>query len=270
MLTVPVSNRPSRGIFPRAAVIAAELLAIAALALVSAKAAWFIAYGAYSQSFVFSEPDFRPRIRETRLMPNATSFDALFEGARPATPLTDLDALPETQLGLRLYGVRTGEVPETGSAIVEVGANGQRAYSVGQSITGDAVLAAVLADRIVIERAGVREVLFLREPETNGVLANTGQSPASMAPEALLEGLALQPYFEAGSMIGLRVNASDDSLAARGVGLERGDIILAINGRDMPRSADSAAQFISTLPQVSSLQLTVRRNGEPVILDISQ
>lgn len=259
--TMPVKASP----VPRALVVAVEILALAGLAVLLARAVWFIAYGAYAEPFDFAEPDASPAVSEARLTIATQSFAGLFSGELESDPGDDLDALPETSLGLRLFGVRTGSGPETGTAIIEAGANGQRTYAVGQAITGDAELAAVHADRIVIRRAGVREVLFLREEAERGT---TTRPAASLDPETLITDLALQPYFEAGNLLGFRVNA--DSAAAAALGLERGDVILEINGRALPQDAGAAARLLPALQQSSSLQLTVRRDGERVTLDASR
>ncbi len=259
--TMPVKASP----VPRVVVIAVEILVLSLLAFLLARAIWFIAYGAYAEPFDFAEPEAAPAASEARLTVSAHSFAGLFSGRRDAQPDDDLDALPETNLGLRLFGVRTGADPETGTAIIEAGANGQRTYAVGQAITNDAELAAVHADRIVIRRAGVREVLFLREEAER---ATATRPAASVNPETLITDLALQPYFEAGNLLGFRVNA--DSAAATALGLERGDVILEINGRALPQNAEAAARLLPALQQSSSLQLTVRRDGERVTLDASR
>ena len=269
MLTVSTSCPENTSPLMRAVVTAVELLALAALAFLLAKALWFIAYGAYAEPFDFAEPDDRPAIRDTRLHATPQSFEGLFSGRAGPEVLADIDALPETRLQLRLFGVRTGADPETGTAIVEAGANGQRTYAVGQEITGEAVLAAVYADRIVIRRGGVREVLFLRE-EAERTALTPPSSGAVVYPDTLITDLSLQPYFESGNLIGFRVNAADTAPALSALGLERGDIILEINGRPLPQDAEAAARLFPQLRQTTSLQLTVRREGERVTLDVSR
>jgi len=261
----PVNTSP----LLRVAVIAAELLALAVLAFLLAKAIWFIAYGAYAEPFDFAEPDSRPALREARLQPSAQSFAGLFTGSADMATPADIDTLPETRLGLHLFGVRTGADPETGTAIIEAGANGQRTYAVGQEITSDAVLAAVYTDRIVIRRSGVREVLFLREEDERTPLTPRNPS-AAVNPDTLITDLSLQPYFERGTLIGFRVTAADSIPAMSALGLERGDIILEINGRSMPQDAEAAERLLPQLRQATFLQLTVRREGERVTLDVSR
>lgn len=269
MLTVSSSRPVNTGLLMRAVAIAAECLALAVLAFLVAKALWFIAYGAYAEPFDFAEPDTQPALRDARLQSVSHSFEGLFSGAGDSAATTDLDMLPETRLQLRLFGVRTGADPETGTAIIEAGANGQRTYAVGQEITGEAVLAAVHADRIVIRRSGVREVLFLRE-ESERMAAAVRTPAAAVNPDTLIADLSLQPYFESGNLTGFRANAADTAPAMLALGLERGDIILEINGRAMPQDAEAAARLLPQLQQATSLQLTVRREGERVTLDVSR
>jgi general secretion pathway protein C len=251
---------------PRSLVIAAELLALLVLAVIAARAIWFTAYGAYSEPFTFAQPEYRATVRETRLQPTAETFDGLFSGGVTRAPESDIDALPETQLSLRLYGVRMGSDPESGSAIVEAGANGQRTYAVGQPITDDARLAAVYADRIVISRGGAREVLFLRETDARTITPVR----SGLSADTLIADLGLQAYFEAGQLIGFRVNADSSAPAVQAAGLQRGDIILEINGRALPQDGQAAARLLPQIAQANSLQLTVRRAGERITLDVSR
>lgn len=264
MQTVPGSTRNHSGAMPRFAVAAAEVCAVALLAFILARGFWFLMYGAFSEPFMFEEPEARLSIREVRLQPTDTSFDTLFSGAGTGAQAADLAELPETQLSLSLFGVRMGETPESGSAIIEVGANGQRTYAVGQNITDDATLAAVHADRIVIDRSGIREGLYLRDgadrPESG-----TGLQPVT-DPQVLIAALGLQPNFDSGRLNGFRVGADDGTVQE--LGLEQGDIILAINGRDLPQDAEAAARLLQRFQSISSLQLTVRRDGERITLDV--
>ncbi|WP_421785476.1 type II secretion system protein N [Hyphobacterium sp.] len=260
------SNTPHMRSVPRAAVIAAELSALAVLAFVLARAVWFGLYGAYSEPFAFAEPDYGVTVRDTRLQPAAGTFETLFSGGAATSADASLETLPETRLSLQLYGVRMGETPETGTAIVEAGASGQRTFAVGQAITDDAELAAVYADRIVIDRGGIREVLYLRDGPARSTAVVTGAR--AISPQALIADLALQPQIENGRLTGFRVDAANDEPAAVMLGLQRGDIVIEINGRPIPQNADAAQRL---LPQIGqSLQLTVRRAGERVTLDVSQ
>jgi general secretion pathway protein C len=260
------SNAQQARSVPQAVVVAAELAALAVLAFVLAKAIWFALYGAYSEPFSFAEPDYPTQIRDVRLQPAAGTFESLFSGGAVAVDDAALETLPETRLSLQLYGVRMGETPETGTAIVEAGADGQRTYAVGQAISDDARLAAVHADRIVISRNGIREVLYLRDgPARTRAAVPAG---AALSPQALIADLALQPHLEGGRLAGFRVGAESDEPAAQMLGLQGGDIIVEINGRPIPQSIEAAQRV---LPQIGqSLQLTVRRSGERVTLDVSQ
>ncbi len=268
MLTVSASSPVNTGPLMRVLVLAAEVVALAVLAFLVAKALWFIAYGAYAEPFDFAEPDARPALRDARLPSAPLSFDGLFSGAGE-TVTADIDMLPETRLQLRLFGVRTGSDPESGTAIIEAGANGQRTYAAGQEITGEAVLAAVYSDRIVIRRSGVREVLFLREEAARTPLA-AGNLAAAINADTLITDLSLQPYLEGGHFTGFRVNAAGHAPALTALGLQRGDIILEINGRALPQNAGDAARLLPQLRQANSLQLTVRRDGERVTVDVSR
>jgi len=115
----------------------------------------------------------------------------------------------------------------------------------------------------------VREVLFLREEDERTLLTPRNPS-AAVNPDTLITDLSLQPYFERGTLIGFRVTAADSIPAMSALGLERGDIILEINGRSMPQDAEAAERLLPQLRQATFLQLTVRREGERVTLDVSR
>lgn len=75
---------------------------------------------------------------------------------------------PETRLNLTLRGVLATGSP-VARAIISAGGSEERSYRVGDSLPGGATLDQVLADRIILQRAGRFEALYLpkdKEPVT--------------------------------------------------------------------------------------------------------
>jgi general secretion pathway protein C len=90
----------------------------------------------------------------------------LFGNAAPSADPRSLAAnAPDTVLALSLRGVLAGADPGSGVAIIADAQGGERSYSVGATLPGDATLEAVYPDRIALRRNGVLESLRLRTPE---------------------------------------------------------------------------------------------------------
>lgn len=151
---------------------------------------------------------------------------------------------PETGLRLRLEGVLIGQRPEDSGAIV-AGSNGETEYyRVGDTLPGNAELAEVEADRVLIRRGGRYESLAFEEDlGVEGMLAETPQAEPAESPEAFLanaraqldvEGAAalsvygLSPAGDAGQS-GYVYDGSNAMLNA--VNLRPGDVITAVNGQ---------------------------------------
>jgi general secretion pathway protein C len=70
-------------------------------------------------------------------------------------------ALPVTALPFSLHGVRADSATGRGSAIIASAEGQQQVYAVGETIADGVTLAAIAPDHVVLERAGVREALWL-------------------------------------------------------------------------------------------------------------
>jgi general secretion pathway protein C len=92
---------------------------------------------------------------------------ALFGTATESGQAADINTenLPETNLRLTLRGVLAAEGEFPGSALVEDESRNTEAYLVGDTLPGNARLRTVLANRVIIERAGKLENLYFPENE---------------------------------------------------------------------------------------------------------
>src|SRR5690554_354547 len=187
-------------------------------------------------------------------------------------------AAPETGLSLRLEGVLVGQRPEDSGAIV-AGSNGETAwYRVGDVLPGNAELAEVESERILIRRGGRYESLTFEEDDSSTMVAEVARRPAESSPEAFLEnarqqldsaGVAaltpygLSPVDETGAS-GYVYNGSNAMLNA--VNLKAGDVITAINGQRLG-DVEQDRSLLESWRGQASLDIEIERDGS--ILTIS-
>jgi general secretion pathway protein C len=187
---------------------------------------------------------------------------------------------PATSANLTLAGTLAGREPEQGWAII--GASGQtaRVYATGASLPGGAKLFAVYPDRVILDRNGARESLLL--PRLSGgsgapVAARAGGLPpvaaqnASIAdsvrqllvqnPSAGAELLRPQPVFAGGSLRGYRVYPGRNRAQFAGLGLQPGDLVLAVNGAALD-DPNRGLEILRGVGQGSAVTLTVERGGQ--------
>lgn len=200
-------------------------------------------------------------------------------------------AASETRLSLRLRGTIAASDPAQGSAFI-ADANGREArYRVDDVLPGGARLVAVYPGRVLLDNGGARETLSLRgaggsRGDTPGNRAS-GSTPdggfltgpmqfgspdlqtqrAQRAPdiERLAEQANVLPVLENGRMIGVQV-AADPALLER-VGLERDDIVLAVNGMNLD-DPQVVPALQNQLRAGGLITLTVRRGGRDLTLSL--
>ena len=185
---------------------------------------------------------------------------------------------PETGLRLRLEGVLVGRRPEDSGAIV-AGSNGETAYyRVGDVLPGNAELAEVEPNRILIRRGGRYESLTFEEPDSETLVAQAAEQPAESSPDAFLadarsqldsQGVAalnaygLSPVDDSGAS-GYVYDGSSAMLNA--VNLQAGDVITAINGQRLGDIEQDKSLLESWRGQ-AQVDIEIERDGS--ILTIS-
>ena len=212
---------------------------------------------------------------KTQMVPLAER-PALFGGFDPffKTQVSSTNAEIVTSLPLTLYGIRTNEAAGGGSAII-AGADGiQASWTVGETIMPGAVLHAVAFDHVVISNNGVLEKLFIDQsvPAENVTPSLPSASAAGSAPvgansgasklnaQNLQQSIGFAPRSEGGRVTGLVVSAKDDGTMLSIAGLQKGDIINAINGRPVSAPSELAAQ----LRPGARLTLDVERGAQKI------
>jgi len=214
----------------------------------------------------------------------------LFGVANPAEQVAgDPSDAPETQLSLVLAGTITASDPKIGFGIIGESAAAAKLYSVGDSVPGGARLHAVYGDRVILERGGRLEALFLPREYKGGApaLAPQARNDASARPGAAVvdrvrrmiaqdpgsvaEIMRPQPVFANGQQRGYRVYPGRNRAQFARLGLRPGDLIMSINGTplDDPQRGMEIFRSIGSSDQV---RVTVERNGkqEELTLNMAQ
>lgn len=231
----------------------------------------------------------------------------LFGVAAKATAPTrraPIETVKDTNLKLTLKGVFASDNPDKASAMIEDDKGKEKVYLRGDTIFPGVVLYEVHADKVILERGGNFEALnFQRDDEKKNGAVRRGRfgnrtsryrdkirQPAVAQPrtrtiranskiQKLRETLAQDPskfmqevriepqYDEATKQIkGFTFNHNDKQIM-RALGLRSGDVITQVNGS--PVSDPSVVSSLFTdLNSLSSLQLTVERNGRTEVLNI--
>ena len=238
-------------------------------------------------------PDRRPAASINAILSRNLFGDA---GAGPATEENNLPAV-ETRLPLELLGVFVADRPEESAAIVAQKGRAGLLYTVGETLPGNAALAEVHADHIVLRRAGARETLRFPQLTDNAPVpdsapssnpAVTGQggeekvritapfrqeeaaspSPREFVenfrermdedPQALLKEIGISPVNQ-GDAEGYRLDsAAVNSPYLSRTGLQPGDVVLSINGQPVGNIEQDRRQLDNILAQ-GSARIEVQR-----------
>ncbi len=223
---------------------------------------------------------------------------------KPETlPVVDIPST-ETQLNLILMGVVASNYEQQARAIIGVD-NKQDVYAVGTALpAGKGItLIKVMSDRVIINNNGQSEVLFLyqKNSRSNAVAANA--SPSMMAreesqrmleweadhaePEAVASvqhptvslpdqaitalgrsmsnTVTMNLFNEGGKMAGFKLSPGRDLDKFKALGLQSGDVVIAVNGWPMSDSAQILEMY-NNLGNSATLQ--VKRGTNVMTVDI--
>ena len=261
-----------RGLAAAAPSVATVILAIVIAAQLAALV--WRALGAGGDAEVAEVPDTAPAapVVDLPAIVNAHLFGVAADSGDPSQA-------PATSANLLLTGTLAGRDPEHGWAII--GANGQaaRVYATGIALPGGSRLFAVYPDRVILDRNGARESLMLPRLSGGGAsfaprVANQAQGggpSASLAdsvrqllvqnPQAGGDLLRPQPVFAGGSLRGYRVYPGRNRAQFAGLGLQPGDLVMAVNGAALD-DPNRGLEILRGVGQGSAVTLTVERGGQ--------
>jgi type II secretion system protein C len=183
-------------------------------------------------------------------------------------------------LALILAATHLGRNSRDGSADIGVNALTPQTYAAGALLANGARLEEVYTDFVVLERDSHRERLYL-----NGHAPANAAQPlwpqmffvsGSMAAEAavansrdpLTDAIRVSPVYQEDRFLGIEVYEGDQQAVLAQIGLEPGDRIAAINGREL-HDAGSAIAELRKLLVGQVLTVTVHRSGVIVSLELN-
>ncbi|CAM9996806.1 unnamed protein product [Chrysoparadoxa australica] len=253
-----------------------EAALVIVIAVIVSQAVWFGIYGSDALRADIS-PSGGAALRAASAPQAVGDLSGVF------APVTQSAApvAPESRLGFTLRGVRVGATPGDGSAIIDIPGEGQLRVAAGETLSTNIVLEEVHADRVVINRRGVMESLFLtdagRRRAQSGVAdeavaalvesdgANVQMSERQMA-RGWLSGLSLEPVYENGAVRGLRVDGDAARLA--NLGLQPGDVVLSLNAAPLTSEA-AAVRAFALLESADMAVARIWRDGEDITVETS-
>ena len=197
----------------------------------------------------------------------------LFGEAQATSPVEG--PAPETQLPLVLSAVFAADDPEKGWAIIGDSAQQSKVFTVGDSVRSGTRLHSVYADRVILDRGGSLETLALPKRNTLPIATNRAPTPppqrnqladnirrmAETNPTAFAEIVRPQPVFANGVQRGYRVYPGRNRQQFAKLGLQPGDLVLAINGTALD-DPQRGMEIFNTIGTSDNVQVTIERNGQ--------
>lgn len=213
----------------------------------------------------------------------------LFGEVTKQAPLVQkiIDA-PDTRLSLKLKGVFAASDPAAAIAIISGGKGEDKAYYIGDKISGGAILHAVYADRVILKRNGRLETLRLPKPkmDTATIMAPAvvpdavetlpvaGKPSLDQLRDTLLNDPAkiwkdvrITPVMEKGKVKGYTLLHNNQALM-KSLNIRPTDIITAVNGQALS-DPSTLYGLMSNLSQAQSLQLTIERDGQQQEIELN-
>ena len=211
------------------------------------------------------------------------------EASQIETVVTDapIDA-PKTNLKLVLRGVFSNSDQDKAMAIIADAAGKESLYRTGSQVPGGATVHTIYGDRVILQRNGQFETLYLPRDEIPGQAVAMSQvsrpSPSVQkersvqAPDKLKEmrnmiktnpqeiwkQVRVEPVLEDGRIKGYRLFHQDAQLM-RAFGISKSDVITEVNGMSLDDPA-ALYELMGQFDTASDIRLTVERNGGTEVL----
>ncbi len=273
--------------------VACNLLLILLIAASLARVVWLL-YPLPQSRFELPAPNTAPSRTSNLPKLNVEQIAAanLFGQRQATTTEAPLDA-PDTALNLTLKGILSYGDESSSRALIADASGKEKPYSVGDDIPGGAILKAIHADRVILERNGRFETLRLdRSKGSSGTSASAAPVQSSAAittrsgeattlaelrnellrePGKASQYIRLQPVYSEGKLQGYRVYPGANRTLFQSVGLRAGELVTSVNGVPLDDAA-KALQLMGNLRDVTELSLVLERGGETrtINLNLSQ
>ncbi|MEO0882957.1 MAG: type II secretion system protein N [Pseudomonadota bacterium] len=199
-------------------------------------------------------------------------------------PASDGPDAPETELNLRLTGIRALSGGDGTGSVWIIKPDGQEVMvSIDETIIDGVTLEQIYTDRVTIRSRGRLESLsrrndedsFLGLAETSGSATNqqNSRAPAQRAVSAPVSAMALyngtgfNRLLENGRVLGYRLSPRGGGSVFSQAGFEAGDILLSLNGRSVARFEDD--DFIEFFLDQNRIEALVERDGVEVAIQLT-
>jgi len=223
----------------------------------------------------------------------------LFKTQQALKPEKDLDIDPDklaqTTLNLKLLGTITDGKNDDGYAVIEdVQKRKQGLYRAGDEIV-NAQIKAILRKKVVLNVDGKDEVLLMEEDKNKGKKTGGAQSPSALdgydpaMPDEggeidesvnidrekindslkninqLMSQVKVRPHFRDGKPDGLLLSHVQQNSIFKEMGLQNGDIVKGVNGKEI-QSVDDALKFYESLKSQTAVEVQIERQGDTMTI----
>lgn len=228
-------------------------------------------------------PTVQSGVPETYVKPDFSilgSFDAFhrLEHTKSATHAEPAQSnAPETDLDLKVFGMRADFSGDSSSAIIQTPDRKQATYYIGDEIIPGVTLKQVDVDYILLDRNGQVERLSRQGKEESGKSGSyLPGSLASVIPQGtlsykaieLVNGVRFFPAREGREIIGYRVISRRGSTLSK-FGFKQNDIIVSINGESLAQNRVNLPAILKNLKQARYASFQVIRNDVPMSLEVN-
>lgn len=229
---------------------------------------------------------------------NVSSYHLFGDAKKVIKPVAQQKVIsaPETRLRLDLKGVFASSKASEALAIIASSKGKDKTYHIGDKIVGGAVLHAIYNDRVILKRSGKLETLslpkskinsktFYAKPDLskgssgqNNVLSsNPSQSQSKQLrairdtllkdPAKIWQQIRINPVMKNGEVQGYTLAHNDQKLM-KALNLRKTDVITAVNGQSLNDPA-TLYGLTSSLSEQASLELSIERDGQPQVIQLS-
>lgn len=184
------------------------------------------------------------------------------------------EELEKTKLKLRLWGTIAGTGGSSYAVIENESDSEQKLYRTGDTIEG-ARIKMILRKKVVLDVNGNDEILEMEDQQSStgsaardarsGMpdVSDSGGSDVSDSGGSIVDLMRqarVRPYFEDGKPSGILLSGIRSGSIFEEMGLESGDIVKAVNGKEI-RSMDDAMEFYENFKSAGEIDLDIQRNG---------
>jgi len=200
----------------------------------------------------------------------------------------------ETRLALTLHGIIASSDPARARAIIQH-SGGTDLYATGEAlpVAGRVVLVKILERQLVLQNAGVYELLTLFDeaPEGIATVRQTGTATASRRaapegaavepaaarevrdrlyrnPQSIAELVQIAPVRVDGMLRGYRLAPGQDAAEFAQLGFQPGDVVTAINGIELSNPSNTL-ELYALMRTAREARFDVERDGQRMNLTIS-